>query len=314
MEYITIGLMIALLVCLIALIVLIKRQSTQSEESTYQILMKNQETQTKSEVFDKQMKQSFDYVLNQVHQLRKEQALSKQSMDQVEYNIRSINQVMTNTKARGNWGEYQLDMLLEIYAGKNPNVYSTQFTLLNGRIADAILHMPQTDRILCIDSKFPMENYLNLMDDYNDSYFRAFKTNIKKHVDDISSKYINTQTLDQAIMFIPSEAIYQFICAKCEDSLNYALSKHVLITSPTTLVGIIYTLIASTKDFYRVTNIKEIEKNIMMLKEDVERLVQRSEKAEKSLESLVEQFRQVSISAKKVSGRIGKMVDGSEEE
>lgn len=312
MEIIILVLLACLLVCTIVMIVVVKRQANQNEENAIRILMKNQETQTKSENFDQQMKQSFNYVLNQVHELRKDQALSKQSIDSVENNIRTINQVMTNTKARGNWGEYQLDLLLELYAAKNPNVYSMQFTLLNGRIADAVLHMPQTDRILCIDSKFPMENYLNLMDEFNDIYFRAFKTNIKKHVDDIASKYINAQTVDHAIMFIPSEAIYQFICSECEESLNYALTKHVLITSPTTLVGVIYTLVASTKDFYRAKNIKEIEKNIILLQEDVDRLVQRSQKAEKSLDSLVDQFRQVSISATKISNRIEKMADGKE--
>lgn len=311
---IMIGLMIALFICLIILIVQIKRQSSQAEDNAYRILMKNQETQTKSEAFDKQIQKTFTYVLEQVNQLRKDQAVSKQSMEMVQNNIQSINQVMTNTKARGNWGEYQLDMLLEIYAGKNPNVYSTQYTLANGRIADAVLHMPGTNKVLCIDSKFPMENYLRLTNEYNDSTYRAFKTNMKKHIDDIATKYINIETLEQAILFIPSEAIYQFVCSKCEDSLNYALSKHVLITSPTTLVGVVYTLIASTKDFYRAKNIKEIEKNILLLQEDMDRLVQRSEKAEKTLEGLIDQFRQVSVSAHKLSSRLHKMSDGKEEE
>lgn len=305
--------MVCLFICLFILMVLIKKQSSQAEENAYRILMKNQETQTKSEAYDKQMQKTFNYVLEQVNQLRKDQAVSKQSMEHVQENIRSINQVMTNTKARGNWGEYQLDMLLEIYAGQNPNVFSTQYTLANGRIADAVLHLPKTQKVLCIDSKFPMDNYLRLMDVYSESTFRAFKTNIKKHIDDIALKYINIETADQAILFIPSEAIYQFICSKCEDSLNYALSKHVLITSPTTLVGVIYTLIASTKDFYRAQNIKEIEKNILMLQEDMDRLVQRSEKAEKTLEGLVEQFRQVSVSAHKLSSRLNKMSDGGEQ-
>ena len=138
-----------------------------NNKMTYQIVR-----DIRNEAFDKQMKQSFNYVLNQVQELRKDQALSKQSMDIVENNIRSMNQIMSNAKTRGNWGEYQLDMLLKIYAGQNPSVYSMQYTLSNGRIADAVLHMPQDKRVLCIDSKFPMENYLNMVNDNNEIYLR----------------------------------------------------------------------------------------------------------------------------------------------
>lgn len=314
MELISIVLIICLLIYLVVLVYLIKKLSDKSEENTYQILMNNKEEAARNEAFDKQMKQSFNYVLNQVQELRKDQALSKQSMDIVENNIRSMNQIMSNAKTRGNWGEYQLDMLLKIYAGQNPSVYSMQYTLSNGRIADAVLHMPQDKRVLCIDSKFPMENYLNMVNDNNEVYLRQFKANVKKHIDDIANKYINSQTVDQAIMFIPSEAIYQFICSECIETLNYALSKHVMMTSPTTLVGIVYTLISSTKDFYRASNIQDIERNIILLKDDMERLVTRSRKAEKSLESLVEQFHQVSISASKIATRVNKWTDGKEDE
>lgn len=151
MELISIVLIICLLICLVVLVYLIKKLSDKSEENTYQILMNNKEEAARNEAFDKQMKQSFNYVLNQVQELRKDQALSKQSMDIVENNIRSMNQIMSNAKTRGNWGEYQLDMLLKIYAGQNPSVYSMQYTLSNGRIADAVLHMPQDKRVLCID-------------------------------------------------------------------------------------------------------------------------------------------------------------------
>ena len=122
MELISIVLIICLLICLVVLVYLIKKLSDKSEENTYQILMNNKEEAARNEAFDKQMKQSFNYVLNQVQELRKDQALSKQSMDIVENNIRSMNQIMSNAKTRGNWGEYQLDMLLKIYAGQNPSV------------------------------------------------------------------------------------------------------------------------------------------------------------------------------------------------
>lgn len=300
MEILMIVLLLVLIVCMIVLIVLLYNQNGNQIQS----LLKSQESLSKSESSEKILLN----VSDQLQTLRKEQAASYQSMDLMQNSIQRMNQVMTNTKARGNWGEYQLDMLLDIYVSENQEIYETQYTLSNGRIADVILHLPNTEKVLCIDSKFPMENYVRKEE-------VAFQRNVKKHIDDISNKYIiSHETINQALLFVPSEAIYQYICAECDDLLNYALKRHVLFTSPTTLVGILYTLISSTKDFYRASHIEEIEKNILCLQEDIDRLVERSEKAEKSLAALSNHFHQVSISAKKVSQRLENMTYNNEDE
>ncbi len=279
--------MIVLVICMIVLIVLLRSPQTNSTPE-------------------------FNQVIDQIHLLQKEQVVSTKSIEMMERDIRDMNRVMTNTKQRGNWGEYQLDHLLSLYAGQNPEIFEMQYTLNNGKIADAAFHLPNNHKVLCIDSKFPMENYLEMDEDEENReyYFRQFKANMKKHIDDISKKYITSQTMNQAILFIPSEAIYQFVCAKCEDIVSYGLKKHVFITSPTTLVGITFTLISSTKDFYRASHLEEIEQSLSLLQEDVERLVARSEKAEKSLESLAGQFHSVSTSAKKIGSRIDKITGG----
>ena len=181
-----------------------------------------------------------------------------------------------------------------------------QYTLPNGKIADCAFHLPDTKKVLCIDSKFPMENYLNLQED-EDTYLRPFKMNMKKHIDDVANKYINMDTMPYALLFVPSEAIYQFVCAKCDDLFTYALQKRVMLVSPTTLVAEVMTLLSSTKDFYRTSHMEEIERNILLLQEDANRLVERSIKAEKTLETLATQFHSVSISAQKLSSRMTKM-------
>lgn len=287
MEYIILLLMIVLVICMIVLIMLIRSPKAHSSIE-------------------------FNQIIDQIHLLQKEQVVSSKSIEIMEKDIRDMNRVMTNTKQRGNWGEYQLEHLLSLYAGQNPEIFEMQYTLNNGKIADAAFHLPNDHKVLCIDSKFPMENYIEMNEDEENReyYFRQFKGNMKKHIDDISKKYITAQTMNQAILFIPSEAIYQFVCAKCEDLVSYALKKHVFITSPTTLVGITFTLISSTKDFYRASHLEEIEQSLLLLQEDVERLVERSEKAEKSLESLAQQFHNVSTSSKKIKNRIDKITGG----
>ena len=287
----------------------------QNREQNMQMMMKNQESITTASQSDQKIFQRFEILLNQVQQVQRNQATVSQSMDWLQNQMDSINRVMTNTKRRGNWGEYQLDWLLQEYAGENNRMYTIQYTLPNGKIADVAFHLPGTEKVLCVDSKFPMENYIR-MDEENENkevYYRAFRQNIKKHIDDISNKYVNQYTASQAILFIPSESIYQFICAKCDDLLNYALQKHVMMTSPTTLVGIVFTLHASTQDFYQAHHMEEIEKNILSLQQDMERLVSRSDKAQKTLESLAGQFQLVSTSANKISQRFNKMIQGKEE-
>ena len=286
-----------------------------NREQNMQMMMKNQESITTASQSDQKIFQRFELLLNQVQQVQRSQATVNQSMDWLQNQMDSINRVMTNTKRRGNWGEYQLDWLLHEYAGENESIYTNQYTLPNGKIADVAFHLPGTEKVLCVDSKFPMENFIRMDEESEnrETYYRAFRQNIKKHIDDISNKYINEYTASQAIMFIPSESIYQFICAKCDDLLNYALQKHVMVTSPTTLVGIVFTLHASTQEFYQAHHMEEIEKNILSLQQDMERLVTRSEKAQKSLESLAGQFQLVSTSANKISQRFNKMIQGKEE-
>ena len=313
----TLILLLLILVVILAAIIcgLLVSFVRQNREQNMQMMMKNQESITTASQSDQKIFQRFEILLNQVQQVQRNQATVSQSMDWLQNQMDSINRVMTNTKRRGNWGEYQLDWLLQEYAGENDRMYTIQYTLPNGKIADVAFHLPGTEKVLCVDSKFPMENYIR-MDEENENkeaYYRAFRQNIKKHIDDISNKYVNQYTASQAILFIPSESIYQFICAKCDDLLNYALQKHVMMTSPTTLVGIVFTLHASTQDFYQAHHMEEIEKNIQSLQQDMERLVARSDKAQKMLESLAGQFQRVSTSANKISQRFNNMVQGKEE-
>lgn len=293
--------MILLILVLFCLLILLFFLYSQTKNNQMQEALKNQEETIHNTNFNEQ----FNSVISQMQNLRKEQATSYQMMDYLSHQMDSMNRVMTNTKARGTWGEYQLEHLLAIYAGSNPSVYTMQYTLENGKIADAILHLPNSEKVLCIDSKFPMENYLRKQD-------KAFEKDVKKHIDDISKKYRTHQTVDQAILFLPSEAIYQTICASFQGLIEYALKQHVLFCSPCTLIGVVYTLLSSTKDFYRASHMEEIEKNILALQEDVNRLCLRSERAEKTLQSLENQFHEVSISANKLNHRMNQMIDGKE--
>lgn len=311
-----IGLLILIQFCLIVLFILIFLQNHKKDELTYQMGLQNQEALSRSNSNEEKFQQTFKNIQNQIQDMKSQQVLSNQNMETIGESLLNINRIMTNTKMRGNWGEYQLDLLLSAYVGENPHIYQTQYTLKNGKIADAVLFIAQDHKVLCVDSKFPMENYLKMDRDVENRsvYFKQFRGNMKKHIDDISKKYITEETVNFAVMFIPSESIYQFVCAKCDDIFAYALQRHVQMVSPSTLAGVVFTLLDSTKEFYRSQHIDQIEKNVLMLKDDVDRLLERSMKAEKGLETLANQFHLVSTSASKIHNRMEKMMNAKDEE
>lgn len=313
MELWILLLLIGILCCMILFFIVFFTQRRKQEETSFQMLLQNKESLTKSEMMEKQTQQVFQNVLVQLQEMKNQQGIKDKTMMDISSSLQNMHQVMTNTKMRGNWGEYQLDLLLSSFLGEHDNVYQSQYTLSNGKIADAVLFMPGESKVLCIDSKFPLENYLKIQKENADqAMIRQFKTNVKKHIDDVAEKYITLETTKHALLFVPNEAIYQYICAECEDLFLYALHKHVEMTSPTTLIGILFSFLESTKEFYRANHIEDIEKNILLLQEDVHRLLERSQKAEKSLESLAQQFHQVSISATKIARRMDSISKGQD--
>lgn len=247
--------------------------------------------------------------------LMKESTSSKEKVNDIAGRINALNDIMVNKKSRGNWGEYQLNNLLSVYAGDNQEIFEVQYTLKNGYIGDVALHLPDTDKVMIIDSKFPLENYQNLINTdvselESSKYESLFKQNIKKHINDISKKYITSQTVENAIMFIPSEAIYMYVCGNHSDLIEYAHSKHVLITCPTTLIGVVFTLVNLTKDFKRSKNIKSLEKDIVGMYDDVNRLYARLDAVDSSITKLQKNFKDVRTSSEKIGGRIMKIHDG----
>lgn len=234
-------------------------------------------------------------------------------IDQLSGQMQAMNQVMTNTKKRGSWGEYQLEYLIRTYAGDNPDIYEVQYTLDNGRIADGAFHLPGTSRVLCIDSKFPMENYIRICEEEEDEYYvKEFKTNVRKHINDVAAKYITSQTADQALLFIPSEAIYQYVCASCRDLMDYAFSRRVMMVSPTSLSSVIYALLVSSREFYQARNLEEVRRSMKNLEQEAGRMEERASKAEKTAGRLCADLHDLQISARKTAARIQDVLAGKD--
>lgn len=279
-------------------------------------LLNNRHELVENKVINATMSKNYELLLKQLVKAQESISVSDDKLNALSKNIQNMNAIMVNTKKRGNFGEYQLYYLLSLYLGDSSTVYEKQYHLPNGKIADAIMHIPGQTQVMAIDSKFPQENYLRLVDDPDDEKAIAdFRNNVRKHIRDIASKYlIPGVTTEEAIMFIPSEAIYLYICQEEPALIEEAHRAHVLITSPSTLMGVCMTLVNITKDYNRSRHMETLEKMIVALKDDSDRMVERYERARKTSETLDKQMNELEISINKLNKKIHQIYDGSMDE
>ncbi len=167
-------------------------------------------------------------------------------MSEVGKGIRSLQEFLQSPKLRGNIGEQVMqDMIGQAFP---KNSFHLQYQFKSGVKVDAVL---KTDAgLLCVDSKFPMENFTKMHKGETEviraAAKRDFFADVKKHVSDISKKYILPEegTMDFALMYIPSEGVYYEI-ANMEDLMGYARKLRVYPVSPNTLYAHLQVLLLS---------------------------------------------------------------------
>ena len=239
---------------------------------------------------------------------------AQKKIDSLSTNIISLQDILTDKKSRGTFGEVQLNHILSVVFGeKNDKLYELQKKLENSMIADAVLYIPEPVGMLCIDSKFPLENYQRMIDMNNtDSerkqFARDFKSNVKKHINDISSKYIiGGQTSDQAIMFIPAEAIFAEINAYHQDLLDYAGEKKVWITSPTTLMSVLSTVQVVLRNLEREKYAGIIHEELNKLGKEFKLYKDRWESLAKNIKRVSEDVDRINITSNKIERKFDRI-------
>ena len=187
--------------------------------------------------------------------------------------LKTLQNVLQNPKQRGVLGEYYLEQILKNVLP--PGAYELQYKIADNLIVDAAIILD--DKVLPVDSKFSLENYnriLEATDDNREALNTAFKVDIKKRIDE-TSKYIQPGkgTLDQALMFIPSEAIYYDLLANKvglggvsgRNLIQYASEKKVTIVGPSTLSAMLQTIVQGLRSIEIHKDTEKIRKNIEQL-------------------------------------------------
>lgn len=235
---------------------------------------------------------------------------AQKKIDNLSNDIVSLQSVLTDKKSRGIFGEVNLHQILaSVFGEKNNKLYSLQYTLSTGVIADAIVFAPEPLGRICIDSKFPLENYRymlekGLTDEEKIRREKLFESDVKKHIDAIGIKYVLPgETSDQAIMFLPAEAIFAEINAYHPNLINYAYQKHVYIASPTTLMSLLTIVQAILMGMERDKYAGIIHNELNKLGEEFLRYKDRWDKLSSHMETVSKDVRDIHITTDKITKR-----------
>lgn len=241
---------------------------------------------------------------------------AQKRIDKLGSDINVLQGVLTDKKTRGIFGEVNLKNILTNVFGENNNaIYKMQHTFPNNTIVDCVLFAPQPLGTIGIDSKFPLENYRIMVDKTVEMFLRKeaekdFKNDVKKHIDAISSKYIIDEvTSNQAIMFLPAEAIFAEITAYHSDILDYAYKKRVWITSPTTLISTLTIIQVILKNVERDKYTTIIHEELKKLGMEFSRYKDRWSKLSRSIEAVSRDAEAINITTEKITKRFESVND-----
>jgi DNA recombination protein RmuC len=217
----------------------------------------------------------------------------------------SLQELLGDKRSRGAFGEVQLEALVRNVLP--PASFEMQCTLSNGSRVDCVLRLPAPTGLVCIDSKFPLENYHRMFGNGANDVERAlaqrqFRADVRKHVEDISRKYIlPNETSDGAVMFVPAEAVFAEIHAHHAEVVDYANSKRVWIVSPTTLMAVLNTARAVLKDVETRRQIHVIREALGRLGQDFRRFEERMNKLADHISQAQRDAEDVQTSSRKIT-------------
>ena len=279
----------------------IKQDLNYLNENTFNRLDKIENSVTDSLNYNyRYTNESFMNMMNQITKIEETQ----QNIKEISKDINKLQNVLSDKKSRGIYGELELYNLLENVFGDNEYMFAKQYNLSNGSIADAVISI--NGQLLVIDSKFPLENYNNIFDHENNEqmvkyYQNEFKKDVQKHIKAIASKYIiSNETMNIAYMFVPAEAVFAYIYATFNDVIEYSYKNHVYIVSATTLMAYITALKSLMLEQKRDKKMKELAIEYDKLADEFDRFNQRYQNVYKDFDKLYKDMQSLCITTDKM--------------
>ena len=246
---------------------------------------------------------------------------AQKKIEALSSNVVSLQDILTDKKSRGVFGEIQLYQILSsVFGEKNDKLYQKQYKLSNGTIVDSIIFTPEPLGNIAVDSKFPLENYRKMYNNdlsqiERENARKDFVTDLKKHIDAISSKYIiKNETSEQAILFLPAEAIFAEINAYHTDIIEYAYKKNVRIASPTTLISVLTVIQVMMTNLERDKYANIIQQELEKLNVEFTRYRTRWDNLQKDIEKVSKDVKEINTTSNKISKRFTEISNAKFEE
>ncbi len=238
---------------------------------------------------------------------------AQQNLTSLSTEINSLQNVLTDKKQRGTYGEIELYSILESSFGVNDQRFMKQYKLSNGNMVDAVVVAPEPLGLIPVDSKFPLENYnrmynQELTKEQQEQARRQFKNDCIKHIKDISSKYVTAaETSDFAYMFIPAEAVFAEIYGHYEEVIEESYKNKVYIVSPTTLMAYITAIKAIYLGQSKNERVVEMQSELQKLAVEFDRFNSRWNNVTKDFEKVNADIQQIDTTAKKIINQFTKI-------
>lgn len=293
-----------------------RQEFQQRFDKINELLNRGQTDSSKS--IQRQFAQSAQIIQEVTNRLTKLDETNKQVLD-FSKQLQSLENILKNPKQRGILGEYYLETMLAQVL--QPNQYKMQYKFTNSEIVDAAIFVGE--QIIPIDAKFSLEKYNQISEckdkDIRDKLEKSFKMDIKNRIDE-TAKYIRPEegTMDFAIMFIPAEGIFYNLLVYKVGTIDinsqnlgeYAFSKRVIITSPTSFFAYLQTILQGLKALKMQESVKEIVKNINQLGKHISSYETYLEKLGGHLSTTVNTYNYAYKEYKKIDKDVYKITEG----
>ena len=231
---------------------------------------------------------------------------AQENINSLSNQVNDLQNILSNKQLRGAFGEVQLENIVKDALPQN--AYQFQYTLMSNSRVDCIVKMSEPPGPICIDSKFPLEDYKKFTGSTNDQEkkdnLKLFHNAVQKHIRDISEKYILPgETADSAIMFLPSESIYSEINIRFPKLVNESRNKKVYMAGPDNLMLLLHTVRAILRDATMSQTAGKIQIEVDKLGNDLNLLADRIFKLDKHFDLARRDLDEIKISHRKIENR-----------
>ena len=270
------------------------------------------------ESLGKQLSESAKLITDVTHRLAKLDETNRRVVD-VADELKTLQNVLSNPKQRGVFGEFYLESVLENVL--SPGQYKMQHKFADGEIVDAVIYL-EKGQILPIDSKFSLENYNRMIEasgPEREALLAKVRNDLKLRIDE-TSKYIrpSESTMDFAFMFIPSESLYYDLLiggvgtgSSARDLIEYAFrDKRVIVTSPTSFMAYLQTVLQGLRSLQIEQQAKDIQVRVGKLGQHLAKYNEYMAKLGASLGTTVGHFNNAHKEFAKVDKDVVKIAGG----